>query len=85
MAYNRQQQCDTYFVESQESFPAASNQDYAKMLGRRRQEAIGDVLSRQAYEAYVEDIVDHMKQVEVNSPATSFIPCALLTFNRTRP
>lgn len=67
MAYNRPQVCDSYFVESHDSFPAASNQDYAKMLGRRRQEAMGDVLSQQAFEAYVEEHVAHMKQMEVSS------------------
>jgi hypothetical protein len=68
MASNRPQPCDSYFVESHDSFPASSNQDYAKMIGRRRQQAMADVLSKQAYEAYVEDIVAHMKQVEVDCP-----------------
>jgi len=64
MAYARRQPCDSYFVESQDSFPAASNQDYVKMIGRRRQQAMADMLSKQAYEGYVEDIVAHMKQME---------------------
>lgn len=66
MAY-RQQPCDSFFVESQDSFHPAPSQDYLKMLGRRRQQNMADVLSKQAYEAYVEDIVAHMKQMEVNS------------------
>jgi hypothetical protein len=73
MAYARRQPCDSYFVESQDSFPAASNQDYVKMIGRRRQQAMADMLSKQAYEGYVEDIVAHMKQMEVNKACLSFI------------
>ena len=72
MAYSRHQPCDSYFVESQDSFPTSSNQDYVKMIGRRRQQAMADILSKQAYEAYVEDIVAHMKQMEVNKAPTQF-------------
>jgi hypothetical protein len=82
MAYTRQP-CDSYFVESQESFPAVSHQDYAKMLGRRRQEAMGDVLSQQAYEAYVEEHVAHMKQIEVSS--LDYISVLNADIPRTRP
>jgi hypothetical protein len=67
MAYHQHQQCDTYFVESYDTYPPRSSQDYIKMIGRRRQEAMADELSRQASETYLDDIVGHMKQMEVNS------------------
>jgi hypothetical protein len=69
MAY---QACDTYFVESHDAYPARPSQDYTKMLGRRRQEAMADELSRQAAEAYIEDIHAHMKQLEVNHQDLTF-------------
>lgn len=84
MAYNnRQEPCDTYFVES-EDFQAPLSQEYIKMLSRRREQAQADLLSKQAYELYVEDIVAHMKQMEVNSPA-SVLSFPLLTLCRKRP
>lgn len=42
------------------------------MIGRRRQEAIREVLSAQAYEAYIEDAVAHMRKIEVNSFLPNF-------------
>jgi hypothetical protein len=55
------------------------------MIGRRRQEAMANELSRQACETYVEDIMGHMKQMEVNSLFFQFYP-ALFTdlLNRKR-
>lgn len=83
MAYNPHQPCDSYFVESQDAYTPSSSQDYVKMIGRRRQEAMVDTLSRQAYEAYIEDIVVHMKQMEVNIPF--YLTSSPLTdFYRTR-
>ena len=67
MAY-RSQPCDTYFVESQDSYTNVINQDYIKMVGRRKQEAMADELSRQACDSYLEDIINHMKNMEVNLP-----------------
>lgn len=64
MAYR--QPCDTYFVESNE--PAIYNhrtaQEQMKEIGRRRQMAMADELSRQAGETYMEDIVQHMHHME---------------------
>ena len=65
MAY---QQCDSYFVEEQESFQSQSRQqarDYAKLIARQRQELLANDLSRQACEDYLEDIMKHMRQMEV--------------------
>jgi hypothetical protein len=67
MAYHQHQPCDSYFVESHDSYPPPSSQEYLKMIGRRRQEAMANELSKQACETYVEDIMGHMKQMEVNS------------------
>ena len=65
MAYHRQP-CDSYFVE--EAYPQRATQEYLKMVGRRKQEAMANELSRQACDAYIEDIVNHMQQMEVNLP-----------------
>ena len=53
-------QCDSYFVESEGA-------QYVKMIGRRIQEAMANELSRQVKDAYVDSIVNHMKQIEVNN------------------
>jgi hypothetical protein len=63
MAYHHQP-CDSYFVE--EAYPQRATQEYLKMMGRRKQEAMANELSRQACDAYMEDIVKHMQQMEVN-------------------
>lgn len=65
MAY---QQCDTYFVEQEsESFTSRQEaRDYAKMIARQRQELLANDLSRQACEDYLEDVMKHMRQMEVN-------------------
>ena len=63
MAYHRQP-CDSYFVE--EAYPQRATQEYLKMIGRRKQEAMANELSRQACDTYMEDIVKHMRQMEVN-------------------
>jgi hypothetical protein len=66
MAYHNLKQCDSYFVESDDAYIRQS-QDYIKMIGRRKQEAMADELSRQASDLYLEDIVNHMKHMEVNN------------------
>lgn len=68
MAYRAQQPCDTYFVESHDSYTQRSTQDYIKMIGRRKQEAMANELSRQACDTYIEDITAHMRQMEVDKP-----------------
>ncbi|KAM3077980.1 hypothetical protein ACMFMF_004393 [Clarireedia jacksonii] len=66
MSYN--QPCDTFFVEDssfqQSQQPRPNSQEYIKMMGRRRQEAMANELSRQACDAYMDDIIDHMAQME---------------------
>jgi len=64
MAYYTQQPCDTYFVE--EAYPQQRNPAILKMEGRRKQEAMANELSRQACDTYMEDIIGHMKYMEVN-------------------
>jgi hypothetical protein len=68
MSYN--QPCDTFFVEDacpqQSNQPRPNSQEYIKMMGRRRQEAMANELSRQACDAYMDDIIDHMAQMEVS-------------------
>lgn len=39
--------------------------EYTKMLQRRRQELMANELSRQAVDDYLEDIMRHMRQMEV--------------------
>ena len=66
MAYHQSRQpCDSYFVEGHDDF--RNNDLNSKLFGRRKQEAMVDELSRQACETYMEDIVDHMRHMEVNS------------------
>lgn len=72
MAYH-QQPCDTYFVESHDSFPPRQSQDYIKMMGRQNQQAMADELSRQASDLYMEDIMAHMKQMEVRFLDLTFV------------
>ena len=67
------QPCDSYFVESDDAtYPPRSSQEYLKMMGRRKQEVMADELARQASDAYMEDIVNHMKEMEVNKPWPHF-------------
>lgn len=69
MAYQKQP-CDSYFVETHDSSSSyhRAPQDYLKMLGRRKAEAMANELSRQACDTYMEDIMNHMKQMEVKPP-----------------
>jgi hypothetical protein len=65
MAYTQHDQ--TFFVESDE--PHLSNlsaRDAAKMIARTRQDVIAGELSRLAGEEYLEDIMEHMKHMEVS-------------------
>ncbi|KAH8594787.1 G1/S-specific cyclin CLN1 [Bisporella sp. PMI_857] len=56
--------CDTFFVESYQPSYLQTSQEKMKELGRRRQQAMADELSRQACDTYLEDIVEHMQQME---------------------
>jgi hypothetical protein len=63
--------CDTFFVEGPDNGVFAARTDsheYAKLIARQRQEMMANELSRQASDDYLEDILKHMKQMEVNIP-----------------
>lgn len=64
MAYNHQP-CETFFVE--DAYTQRTPHEMVQMLGRRKQEAMANELSRQASEAYLDDMISHMKHMEVNS------------------
>lgn len=69
MAYQPRQPCETYFVESNDTSypPPRAHHEMIKIQGRMKQQAMADELSRQACDAYMDDIVDHMAQMEVIS------------------
>lgn len=60
---------NTFFVESDEhssrAAPIMNAKDTAKMMARNRQEMIANELSRLAWDEYLEDIMRHMRQLEV--------------------
>ncbi|RDW82561.1 hypothetical protein BP6252_03673 [Coleophoma cylindrospora] len=60
----RSQPCDTYFVESDDFTQEEPRRDYAKMISTNQREIMANELSRQAAEAYGEDIIQHMKFME---------------------
>lgn len=55
----------------EEEYPQR-RQEFIKMMGRRKQEEMANELSRQACEAYADDIVKHMEQMEVNCHGFTF-------------
>ncbi len=56
---------DTFFVESDEPTQRMTVRDAAKMLARNKQEMIANELSRLACDEYLEDIMQHMRHMEV--------------------
>jgi glutamyl-tRNA reductase len=66
MACSGYQPDNTFFVESDESNQHMSMRDAAKMLARNKQEMIANELSRLACDEYLEDIMQHMRHMEVN-------------------
>ncbi|KAH7461714.1 hypothetical protein FOMA001_g18862 [Fusarium oxysporum f. sp. matthiolae] len=62
MAYS--QQGDTYFVESDEPHHRIMARETARMIARQRQDIIGVELSRLVRYEYLEDIMQHMRQME---------------------
>ncbi|KAL3418090.1 cyclin domain-containing protein [Phlyctema vagabunda] len=64
MAHHRSQPCDTYFVENETSYAREDRPDYARMIAQNKREIMANELSRQASEAYLEDIVQHMRHME---------------------
>ena len=67
MAYTAAYEKDsTFFVESDEpSRPQFDRREIAKMMARNRQDMIANELSRQASDEYLEDIMQHMRHMEV--------------------
>lgn len=66
MAYSHAD--DSFFIESDEPHhPRINARDAAKMIARNRQEIIANELSRLAGEEYLEDIMQHMRHMEVRS------------------
>jgi len=69
MAYSNLSTGDSVFwVESDEPCQRLSMRDEAKMLARSRQEVIANELSRLASDEYLEDIMQHMRHMEVREP-----------------
>lgn len=69
MAYSHPD--NTFFVESDEpSYSRMSTRDAAKMLARNRQDLIAAELSRLAADEYLEDIMQHMRNMEVCKAST---------------
>jgi hypothetical protein len=58
---------DTFFVESDEPSQRMTMRDAAKMLARNKQEMIANELSRLACDEYLEDIMQHMRHMEVRT------------------
>ena len=65
MAYSSQPS-DNTFVESDEPRQRLHMRDAAKMLARNKQEMIANELSRLASDEYLEDIMQHMRHMEVS-------------------
>ena len=64
MAYSGSSDND-FFVESDEPCQRVHMRDAARMLARNRQEMIANELSRLAGDEYLEDIMQHMRHMEV--------------------
>jgi hypothetical protein len=62
------QPCDTYFVEDLDNGIFATQhdaRDFKKLIARQRQELMANELSRLAADNYLDDIMNHMRQMEV--------------------
>lgn len=64
---------NTFFVESDEPTQRMNMRDAAKMLARNKQEMIANELSRLACDEYLEDIMQHMRHMEVRKPGRSVL------------
>lgn len=72
MAYQPQQGDGTFFVETDEprqQQQRMSARDAAKLIARNKQETIANELSRLACDEYLEDIMQHMRHMEVRATA----------------
>lgn len=67
MAYQTNNSDGSFFVESDEPCPRFMNiRDAAKMIARNKQEMIANELSRLACDEYLEDIMQHVRHMEVS-------------------
>lgn len=60
--------CDTFFVEGDDEgvyARAAAERENARQIGKLRQKALAEELSRATAEEYQEDVLDHMEHMEV--------------------
>lgn len=60
--------CDSFFVESDDEgvyARAAAERENARQIGKIRQKALAEELSRATAEEYQEDVLDHMEHMEV--------------------
>ena len=66
----RPQGDETFFTEMVDApqQPRMGTRDAAKMIARQRQEMIANELSRLAGDEYLEDIMQHMRHMEVCYP-----------------
>jgi len=66
MAYSAPSSDGSFFIESDETYPRHMNlRDAAKLLARNKQEMIANELSRLACDEYLEDIMQHVRHMEV--------------------
>lgn len=65
MAFANHTSDGSFFVESDDQ--RMSMQDAVKMLARNKQEMIANELSRLAHDEYLEDIMQHMRHLEVSN------------------
>lgn len=62
--------CDSFFVESDDEgvyARAAAERENARQLGKLRQKALAEELSRATAEEYQEDVLDHMEHMEAET------------------
>ncbi len=75
MAFSGHPSDNGFFVEADEPCQRMNMRDAAKMLARNRQEMIANELSRLAGDEYLEDIMQHMRHMEVRKkPPRSPLP-----------
>lgn len=61
--------CDTFFVEGDDSsyYQQFSPRQTLKMMARRKQDLIANELSRLAADEYLEDVMEHIREMESNT------------------
>ena len=72
MAFSSHASDSTFFVESDEPSQRINMRDAVKMIARNKQEMIANELSRLAGDEYLEDIMQHMRHMEVRNGLSAF-------------